>query len=343
MGIILEAALECIPAKPYVQVSYFAFFDFRLATAAVMETVEVKRHIFLDGLILNKNASVVMQGEMIGNFADKQTPTSRTGWKTKLHGGKFYYEHVQDIFTSHVQNSPESASATNPFFQEVISMQDYIFRYDYGAFWMARPMAFEPTKVLSYFPFIIGLFIASYRWVRIVTGPLFTTKSLFRMLKRAPEAVVAKRMVVQDCYIPPNNVNMFLTWVQTSIPMSTPIWLCPVRTNSNQVFTPSYNKTLPQSSVMLNCGIYGRVSDGKGADYTQQLERKCKEVGGRKMLYAQNHYSKQSFWEIYDKDEYDRQRLQHIAAEAFPPLHEKTCRTPALQNTWGEKIISLFL
>jgi hypothetical protein len=98
---------------------------------------------------------------------------------------------------------------------------------------------------------------------------------------------------------------------------------------------PSFNKTLPQSSVMLNCGIFGSFSDGKDADYIQQLECNCTEVGRRNMLSAQNHYSKQSFWEIFDIDDYDRHRSKHSAAKAFPPLHKKTCGTPALQNAWG--------
>ncbi|KAL3922660.1 MAG: hypothetical protein SGILL_002085 [Bacillariaceae sp.] len=342
MGIVLEAALECVPAKPYVQVSYFVFDEIQQATAAIFKAAEEKRHVFLDGLVLNRqNASVVIQGEMIGNFADIQPPTSKPGWTTKLRGGKFYYEHVQDLVSSHVQRNQKSLPG--PFFQEVISMEDYIFRFDYGAFWMARPMAFEPTKMLSYLPFIIGLFVASYRWVRVITGPLFTTQNLFRMLKKAPEAVVAKRMVVQDCYIPLKNVNSFLTWVLSTIPISTPIWLCPVRTNSNQPFTPSYDNKSSASSIMLNCGIYGRVSDGKGAEYTGRLEKECHKVGGRKMLYAQNHYSKESFWKIYNKSEYDRQREQHAASESFPGLDEKTCGVPEPQNTWKETIISLFL
>ncbi|KAL3925925.1 MAG: hypothetical protein SGILL_000068 [Bacillariaceae sp.] len=347
MGIVLEAALECVPAKPFVQVSYFCFDDFRLATDAIMKTAEEERHVFLDGLIL-KQGSVVMQGEMVGDFRDEHPPISKLGWTVRLHGGKFFFEHVQDLLSDHLRshtNQPKAATLPNPFFQEVISMEDYIFRYDYGAFWMARPMAFETSKLFSYLPFIIGLFVASYRWVRVFTGSLFTTQNLFRMLKRAPEAVVAKRMVVQDCYIPPSIVNAFLSWVQSTIPISTPIWLCPVKTNNNQPFTPSYKKASPNSScsVMLNVGVYGRVSDGRGAEYTQHLETKCSEVGGRKMLYAQNHYSPQSFWNIYDKNEYDRLRQKHSATDAFPSLHEKTCGISQPENTWEETITSLFL
>ncbi|KAG7364167.1 FAD binding protein [Nitzschia inconspicua] len=367
MGIVLEAALECVPATPYVQVSYYAFDSVEHGIKALLDVVSEKRHVFLDGLTFppqqvplqsvedqnpaNRRGTVVMQGEMIGSFED---PPRIQGWKCKVHGGSFYYEHVRDLLNEHFRkarkrnNLKSDRTTVEAFFQEVIYMEDYLFRYDYGAFWMARPMAFEPNKLLSYFPFIICLFIASYRWVRIVTGSMFTTKTMFKILKQAPESVVAKRMVVQDCYIPPETVNGFLSWVYRSIPISTPIWLCPVLFNNNQPFTPSYkkqNQSKPTVSapVMINCGIYGRVSDGRGAYYTQQLEAMCEQLGGRKMLYAQNHYTESDFWRIFDQTIYDVLRESHHATEAFPSLYEKTCGVAEWKNTWVEAIMSLFL
>jgi Delta24-sterol reductase len=375
MGIVLEAALECVPATPYVQVSYYAFDNVDHGISTLLDVVAENRHVFLDGLIFppqqvrleaveaqnlaNRRGTVIMEGEMSGSF--QESPGSRRfGWKTNCHGGTFYYEHVRNLLYDHLKNSKDfgtqrsssSSSSRLPFFQEIISMEDYLFRYDYGAFWMARPMAFETQKVLSYFPFIIGLFFASYRWVRILTGSFFTTKNLFQLLKRAPEAVVAKRMIIQDCYIPPNSANAFLSWVYSSIPISTPIWLCPVRSNDDQPFTPSYSNpseikallsAATSSRVMINCGIYGRVSDGRGAFHTQELEATCDKVGGRKMLYAQNHYSEKKFWRIFDRVQYDRLRQKYQATDAFPSFYEKTCGVPEPQNTWKEAFIALFL
>lgn len=371
LGIVLEAALECVPAKPSIQVSYYAFDTVEHGITTLSNAVAEKRHVFLDGLIFptqqvplqgielqnaaNRKGMVVMQGEMIGSFDDDRLLSRNRGWKSRIHGGSFYYEHVRDLLIERNRKSKSTSftqttrhSSRDPFFQEVILMEDYLFRYDYGAFWMARPMAFELPKLPSYFPFIIGLFLASYRWMRVLTGSMFTTKKLFQMLKRAPEAVVAKRMVVQDCYIPPAFVNSFLSWVHASIPISTPIWLCPVLSNDNQPFTPSYVKPQmqgmsPSPTVMINCGIYGRVSDGRGALYTQQLESMCNKVGGRKMLYAQNHYSERFFWDVFDKADYQKRRHSHHATDAFPSLYEKTCGVPEPQNTLTEAVVSLFL
>jgi Delta24-sterol reductase len=374
VGIVLEAALECVQATPFVQVSFYGFNSIDQGVETLLDMVAENNHVFLDGLIFppqqvrlssvkkqdfsKRRGTVVMHGEMIGE-CNKALSTRHVGWEPKIHGGTFYYEHVRTLLTDHLQKYNEPANQTiyghlstpKLFFQEVMSMEDYIFRYDYGAFWMARPMAFELSKLTSYLPFIIGLFVASYRWIRVLTGSMFTTKNLFQLLKRAPEAVVAKRMIIQDCYIPPESVNRFLSWVYSTIPLSTPIWLCPVKSNNNQPFTPSYNSRTkdedPSSAIsshmMINCGIYGRVSDGRGAFYTQQLEEMCTAVGGRKMLYAQNHYSEKEFWDVFDQNEYERVRQKHSATEAFPSFYEKTCGVSAPQNTWTESIISLFL
>lgn len=355
MGIVLEAALECIPASPFVRVSYYAFEHVTKGIEAIFETLSDSNHIFLDGLIFppqqitysesalqHQRATVVMRGQMLEKFGEIPS-TSKVGWKCKLHGGSFYYEHVRSLLNDHFQksNQQQSSVVNPPFFEEIISLEDYLFRYDYGAFWMARPMAFEISNILSYLPFVIGLFVASCRWMRVLTGSMFTAKNLFRLLKMAPEAVVSKKMVVQDCYIPQRSVVSFLTWVQASIPLSTPIWLCPVRSNNNQPFTPSFRDG-ESTELLLNCGIYGRVCNGRGSRYTQQLEAKCQVAGGRKMLYAQNHYDQKQFWEIMNKPQYERLRQEHAAADAFPSLYEKTCGVPSPQNTWKEAILSLF-
>jgi hypothetical protein len=354
IGIVLEAAIECVPlTSPFVSVSYHAFESSDAAIKAMMDTVHKNKHVFLDGLVFPleqiqiskskadgktaERATVVIEGETaFGNF-EGTLSKRKIGWQQNLSGGSFFYEHVHDLIANHRFDN----NFSGPIHTELIPIEDYLFRYDYGAFWMARPMTFKWPKFFSYSPFILGLFIASFRWTRIITGSLFTTKNLFRMLKCVPDSVIASKMVVQDCFIPPKMAHSFLSWVHSTIPLSTPIWLCPVRINKDQPFTPSYHAG--GETVLLNCAIYGRVSDGCGAEYTRHLEAKCQEVGGRKMMYAQNHFSEDTFWKIFDKSAYDQLRREYSAEEAFPSMYEKTCGVPEPKNSLFENIISLFL
>jgi delta24-sterol reductase len=344
IGIVLEAAIECVAACPFVQVSYYCFESIESTTEALMSASEQNQEDFLEGLDFPKEqvdggTTAMMQGKMIGSFGGSEY---KIGWKSEMYGGSFYYEHVRDLLIDHLRKSKNPyADLTAPFFMEIIMIEDYLFRYDNGAFWMARPMAFEWSKLWTYFPFIIGLFIASYHWVRTYTGALFTAKNLFQMLKVVPQAVIASKMVVQDLYMPPKKAIELVKWVRANIPLTTPIWLCPVRTNKDQIFTPNFHK---EEKIMLNCAIYGRVPNGRGREYTKKLEEKCRKGGGRKMLYAQNHYTEKSFWEIHDKDSYDRLRCQHKAEGWFPDMYEKTCSPiPELTNSMFESTVSLFL
>jgi hypothetical protein len=50
MGIVLEAAVECVEPKPYVRVSYYCFGSIESATEALMAAVERKQDVFLEGL-----------------------------------------------------------------------------------------------------------------------------------------------------------------------------------------------------------------------------------------------------------------------------------------------------
>jgi hypothetical protein len=117
--------------------------------------------------------------------------------------------------------------------------------------------------------------------------------------------------------------------------------LCPVRANTDQPFTPSYHE---EENVLLNCAIYGRVPDGLGREYTKQLEDRCRMDKGRKMLYAQNYYTEDTFWGIHDKAMYDKLRILYNADGSFPDVYEKTCSPiPEKSRSLAEAIASLFL
>lgn len=410
MGIVLEAAVECIPVpydNPHVQVSYHCFSSITPAVNHLLKTAkeeeddddeEGRDHAsFLEGLdfppeqvraprrLPTKSTSETATTSAMNHRGDGVVVTmqgkiyepSSAGhmWKSQICGGSFYYEHVRDLVSEHLSkasrnvysdyNNPSRTNPPQPFLMESIPLEDFLFRYDNGAFWMARPLAFEWSKFLSYFPFTIGMFIASHQLVRFITGWLFTTAMLFKALTSAPQAIIASRMIVQDFYMPaPERAIEMVQKVRNDIPeLTTPIWLCPVRANSNQPFTPSYrppsttprpNKgtttvtptTAKSQPLLINCGVYGRVADGRGRQYTKELEDFCQSVGGRKMLYAQNFYTVDTFWEIHNKDEYDHRREVHDAVDAFPGMFEKTCTVlPPSQdggNIW-ESILSWIL
>ncbi|CAM9350798.1 unnamed protein product [Phaeothamnion confervicola] len=241
---------------------------------------------------------------------------------------------------------------------EVVPTYDFIFRYDRGAFWMARPMAFAWRDVtLSTAP----LFLATdpnslsrflFRW-------FFTAERLYKLLHLASPKAVAETMLAHDFYVPADRAADLVRFVRGSVPISTPLWLCPVRGPAGCPQPLSPHGVLPPESsgaasdfggggdknggggsgggsgkygggvcggrLLVNVGVYGRVSDRRGEEHSRRLEAWLRHAGGRKMLYSQNFFSKKDFWEEYDDGSYRRLRAAVGAEDVFPDIYEKTC------------------
>ena len=381
-GIVLEAAVECVLASPFTQVSYYSFPSMETVTAAMVQQANLDQDgVFLEawdffpGSKREERMVVLCKGHMIGKYGD---PDYTNGWKCrKLLGGKFYWEHVRDLIGQHFETTRTNGDDEKhppwnshlPFFVETLELKEYLFRHDYGAYGLARPMTGSRSKIIwaisgfvlvlsfpwsnnetictSYFlPSLLGFFsLASHRLVRVWTGFLMVIEQLYRLMKLVPKGLIANKFVVQDLYLPPEEAVELVHWVRDCIPsLSVPIWLCPVRTNSNQAFSPSYHESAP---ILIDCAIRGRVLDDRGVDYTRQLETRCQQGGGRKLLYAQSHYDRQLFWQIYDKKIYDLLRHKFHANQAFPEFFEKACHHGSLlksnHSCWNEFLVSFFL
>ncbi|PSO44940.1 MAG: hypothetical protein BRC25_03650 [Parcubacteria group bacterium SW_6_46_9] len=74
--------------------------------------------------------------------------------------------------------------------------------------------------------------------------------------------------------------------------------------------------------------MWGKISDNF-EDYLEanrDLEKKVRQLGGRKVLYAHHYYPEDTFWEIYDQSDYQKLREKYHA-EVFPDIYEKTVVT----------------
>jgi hypothetical protein len=81
---------------------------------------------------------------------------------------------------------------------------------------------------------------------------------------------VCEKMVVMDVYTPANSVLDLVAYLRFSTPLTTPVWLCPIAPPlSRQLLSPHGQA----SSLLINVGIYGRVSDNKGEACMRRLEK----------------------------------------------------------------------
>ena len=347
--VILAAGVECIALRSRrVRVTYYNFGTVKTACDALVSNATADASVdFVDGLQWPRqygwgdtSCAVVMVGRILdANPTSSTTSCHSHGWKRPVVGGSFYYEHVLDLVQKYLIAVPSTHQPHGvPFATETMDIVDYLFRYDAGAFWMARPMTFEWKYFLLYFPFTLAMFVASHRWMRWITGWVFSSsRRLYRMLQFAPASAIASKLILQDLYVPAAQAPRLVNRIRDTLPLSVPLWLCPVQTNDNQPFSPSYYNPDPSSGrvVLINCGVYGRVKDGHGAFHTQHLEEVCVALGGRKMLYGHSYYSRATFGTVYGSS---------ALAQA---LFTKTCHAPntstATALSWKERIASWIL
>mmetsp|Transcript_28823 Transcript_28823/g.37880 ORF Transcript_28823/g.37880 Transcript_28823/m.37880 type:complete len:547 (-) Transcript_28823:93-1733(-) len=319
LGVLLQAGIQLEPCQKYVRVNCKSFSDLQEAVdymKSICRPTDNSNddfnsvHQFVEGIVFppeHGGQTVVMVADYCSNLQEgEQLVKLEKPW------GKWYYERVRDK----LRYGETDWNFVHPTY-------DYIFRYDRGCFWMARPMAFLKKNIN---PVTLLFFLAtdSNLLCRILFRWLYTAGRLYKVLNKVPPKVIAKKIIAMDVYTPWRYIPRLVQFVRATVPISTPLWLCPVRpAPTHQPFSPHGC----QKELIINVGIYGRVSDGQGKLHSRRLEHWTVAHNGRKMLYSQNFYSEREFWgggAMFDRAEYEGLREKYSATN-FPDLFTKTC------------------
>jgi hypothetical protein len=212
---------------------------------------------------------------------------------------------------------------------ELMTMDDYLFRFDRGAFWMARHglQVFYGSGAYSN-----SAEAGPWIWLRIKYAWLCTTRQLYRMLHRIGDEMLARTYIVQDYIMPGakeacalaeytdgNNIGIW------------PLWICPVRQVQERHPTDAgfgFPVTRQgKGGLMFNVGVYGIPNNGKPFDpilTNRALENEASRHGGRKMMYAQSFYTLDTFWQLFNKKAYEAARARFHANGVFPDVPTKS-------------------
>ena len=315
LGITTLLELQLIPAKKYVRTTYYPVRSIPEAVQRICEEKENSGLQYLDGILFSQSQGVVVTGVMtdecpaaahIQSFSDPSDP--------------WYYLHVK-----------EKASSLAYATTEYIPLSEYLFRYDRGGFWVGAS-AFEYFKM----PF--------NQFTRWWLDDFVHTRMLYKALHASGQS---RNYIVQDLALPFPKAVDFINYTTTSFDIW-PLWLCPLR----QTRLPTLH---PHSScggvgggnldMLLNIGLWGFGPSNYG-DFVvknRELERKLREFGGMKWLYAQAYYSEDEFWEMFDQPWYDSLRKKYHA-EFLPSIWHKVRVDPdaqraALQASWSDRIL----
>ena len=288
LGVTTLFSVQLVPARKYVQLMYHPVTGNASALATIKKVLEDPCD-YLDGILFTPSHGVVITGHLTDAAHHKLVRF------TRAHDPWFYLY-------------AQKASSSSPCTPFTVPIYDYLFRYDRGAFWMGK-YSFQ----MSLTPF--------NRLTRFLLDPFMRTRKMYQMLHASGHA---QRFIIQDLAIPAQNAERFLDYLEQDFAIY-PLWLCPLQARSEA----SMHRFPPKTPFVLNVGVWGlpclqaqRGDYGAFVDENRKLERKVKELGGWKWLYAQAFYTEDEFWEIYERGWYDALRKKYHA-EGLPTIYDK--------------------
>jgi len=297
LGILTLLEVQLIPAQgKVIELRYHPIHSPAEAVAKFQECCkDNKDWAYVDGIMYSNRCGVVITGNLLHDTDNQVTARysrARDNW---------YYSDVQDK----LEICPEG-------WVDIVPIEDYLFRYDRGAFWCAR-------YTFGY----LGLpFNSTTRW--LLDG-FMHTRDLFKALHATGSMI---RSIIQDLCIPAANLDVFIGYTTLEFNIW-PLWLCPMRSNAGRgIFqlsrTESEVDMASTDDLWINVGLWGQAppSVDEAVAANQRLEQVVRDLGGYKWLYAQTFYTEDQFWKIYPKGEYDNLREKYHATR-LPNAYEK--------------------
>jgi Delta24-sterol reductase len=285
LALLTAITISLIPAKPYLSVSFLKISTKNVLTE-LNRLIQENQNDYLDAIIFSNQESVIVSAKFTNDKIYPKVTFSKAS-------DEWFYLYAKQSLK---KDSPISIS---------VPLKDFLFRYDRGAFWMGKH-AFN----IFHTPF--------NRLTRSLLNPFMPTKIMYKALHRSN---LAQNLFIQDFYIPNSATNSFIDFAINNLQIF-PLWLCPVKsTSTSQILSPHYLK----EDLLIDVGVWGSIA--RNLDITEinrMLEDYAAKLGGRKMLYAQSFYTKDTFWKIYDQKAYDKLRNKYKASGVLPDIWEKT-------------------
>ncbi|MDB4953840.1 MAG: FAD/FMN-containing dehydrogenase [Myxococcales bacterium] len=214
--------------------------------------------------------------------------------------GKFVaeapYTHRYDWTRVYYQSTAERID-------DYLATPDYLFRYDRGVTnvhpksWIGR--------------LLVGKLMGSQQVLRLADNLNFLFKS-------------DKPTVILDVFLPFSKAPEFLAWWERELGFF-PLWCVPYkRVRDYEWLDESFYSSL-QDPLFLDLAIYGMEQKDE-RNVHRMIEEKLRELGGMKTLISHNYYSRDEFWSIWNKPNYDRVKQETDPRNLFRDLYSKTCR-----------------
>ncbi|KAF2255159.1 FAD-binding domain-containing protein [Trematosphaeria pertusa] len=300
LGVLTMVEMRLIEMSKYVELTYHPTTSIKEAMTKLQEETQREGMDFIDGILFSKGSGVIVTGRLADTASSSNVPLQRFSrpWD------EWFWIHAKSVA---FKKSPST---------ELVPIQDYLFRYDRGAFWTGM-YAFKHFMV----PFT--------RLTRFLLDYFFHTRIMYHALHVSGHT---DRYIIQDVAFPAGNAAAFAEFVDENFGIY-PLWLCPLRKDARasmgqprdyQGAVQGKEPRKPNEGEYINIGVWGPYpsSEDEYLRANRSFEAKVRALGGLKWLYARVFYTEEEWWQIYDKEKHETLREKYKAT-SLPTVWDK--------------------
>lgn len=189
--------------------------------------------------------------------------------------------------------------------EDFLTARDYLWRWDTDWFWCSRQFHLQNPLLRWLARRRLGS--RHYqRWMRLAARWLPDTGR--------------RESVIQDVQIPRRRAAGFFEFLMREVPIL-PVWVCPFRTSADRWPLTA----LEPGHDYVNFGFWDVVAaQGPPGFLNRRIERRVREEGGTKGLYAASFYEETEFWSLYDRQAYLQLKARADPRGVFRDLYAST-------------------
>lgn len=319
LGVTTLLEVQLVRASAYVHMTYQPIFSMAEGVRRIEQLAQQPDVDYLDGILFSAEHGVICIGRLVDD-PDVDISIQRF---TRPHD-PWFYRHVRKLIKGRTE-----------LIVEAIPIVDYLFRYDRGGFWVGE--------------YAFRYFITPFnRITRYVLDRFMHTRVMYHALHKSG---LAQKYIIQDVAIPYPRASDFVEYLDKDF-KNYPIWLCPLKQTGQSSESPrgllAEKGSTELPDMLLNFGVWGPGPTRREdfINWNRKFERKVRDLGGQKWLYAQAYYTEEEFYEIYSRKEYDALRSKYHA-EYLPSVYDKVrvdfeAEQKALQESLTLWIVNVF-
>ena len=195
---------------------------------------------------------------------------------------------------------------------DYLTTYNYIWRWDTDWFWCSKHFFVQNP--------VVRFFMGKKRLRSTTYSKLMKLNHQFPLLNYLLGIFGKRESVIQDVQIPIDNCEAFIDFFQKKIRIS-PIWVCPTRAHDPDTVFELYK--MNPDKLYVNFGFWDVIKTQHDGYHNRKVEEMVNHLNGKKSLYSSSYYSEKEFWELYNKNAYDRLKLKYDPSNLFPNLYEK--------------------